>query len=283
LQELGWVDGRNVQILYVSESHQRRFSQIAQEFAQAGVDVMVATGSSATRAAIGATRTIPIVFGSAANPVENKFVASLGRPGGNVTGLALLVQELGPKRLQLLKETLPKATRFARLYEEGFTSKEGEAAIVREDDAAARKLGVSVEHIAISGRGADNEVADRLERAFSDVKRAGVQALYVKADALFVVRRKTIADLALRERLPMMCADARFCDAGALLSYGENFPERYRQAASVVHRILQGARPADIPVDQPMTLELVVNLQTARRLGITVPQSVLEQTDRRIE
>ena len=213
-----------------------------------------------------------LLFGSAANPVEQKFVASLARPGGNVTGLALLVQELGPKRLQLMKEMLPRATRFARLYGANGL-KAIQPAIMTEYDSAARALGITVRHIAVAH-------FDGIQPAFVAAVRHRVDAIQVTADALFVVNRRLIAKLALEHRLPMMGPDGRFADAGALVSYGENFASRYRRAAFLVDKILRGAKPADIPVEQPLHLELVVNLKTAKDLDVPFPKSFLLQANR---
>jgi putative ABC transport system substrate-binding protein len=273
MRELGWVEEANLEILYLSSGgRDELFPGIAANALQASVDLIVTTGSASTRAAIAATRNVPIVFGSAANPVEQKFVASLARPGGNVTGLALLVQELGPKRLQLLKELLPTGSRFARLYQSTSIAPL-QPAIIGVDDAAAKKLGIELRHIAV-------KAIDGLQAAFAEAAREKLDGITVTAAALFVVHREWIAKLALQYRLPVMCADARFCDAGALASYGENFASRYRRAAFLVDKILRGAKPADLPVEQPTAFELVLNLRTAAALGMSIPASVVLQADR---
>ena len=189
-----------------------------------------------------------------------------------MTGLALLVQELGPKRLQLLKEMLPRATRFARLYQASSLAPI-QPAIISEDDAAARALGVTVRHIPVTH-------FEDIEVAFAAVARSRLDAIQVTAASLFVVNRDWVAKLALEHRLPMMGPDGRFAEAGALVSYGENFASRYRRAAFLVDKILRGAKPADIPVEQPMIFELVVNLKTAKDLGVPFPKSFLLQADR---
>lgn len=276
MRELGWIEGTNLEIRYYSSGgRDDLFPGIAQQAVRESVDLIMTTGSGSTRAAIAATDRIPIVFGSAANPVEQKFVASLSRPGGNVTGLALLVRELGPKRMELLKEILPRARRFARLYQ----AKSIDAiqpSIIKADDAAARALGVALEHVAIAG-------VDQIEAAFAAAARGGVDALHVSAAALFVVNRAWIGRLGLAHRLPMMCADSRFAEAGALASYGENFLARYRRAAFLVDKILRGAKPADMPVEQPDIFELVLNLKTAAALGVTIPAQMRLRADRNIE
>jgi putative tryptophan/tyrosine transport system substrate-binding protein len=276
LRELGWVEGKNLEMRYfASGGRDDLFPRLAAQAVREKVDVIVTTGSGSTRAAKAATETIPIVFASGANPVEQKFVASLARPGGNVTGLALMVQELGPKRLQLMKELLPRATRFGRLYQ-NTTPAALQSAIISEDDAAARALGVTLQHIPIATK-------EDIETAISAAARDRIEAINVKADALIVVNRAMVAQLALEHRLPIMCADARFVEAGALMSYGENFVSRYRRAAFMVDKILRGVKPADIPVEQSMVLEFVLNLRTAAALDVNIPGPVLLQATRLIK
>jgi ABC-type uncharacterized transport system substrate-binding protein len=276
MRELGWVEGKNIEIQYrTSGGRDELFPKLAADTVRENVDLIVTTGSPSTRAAKAATDSIPIVFGSAANPVEQNFVASLARPGGNVTGLALLVQELGPKRLQLMREMLPRATRFARLYQASSLAPI-QPAIIKEDDAAARTLGVTVQQIPVT-------YLENLEAAFAEAARSRLDAVQVTAAALFVVNRDRVAKLALDHKLPLMGPDGRFAEAGALVSYGENFAARYRRAAFLVDKILRGAKPSDIPVEQPAIFELVVNLKTAKDLGVAFPKSFLLQADRVIK
>jgi putative ABC transport system substrate-binding protein len=276
LNELGWVEGSNVEILYLSSGgRDELFAGIAANAVRSSVDLIVTTGSASTKAAIAATDRIPIVFGSAANPVEQKFVASLSRPGGNVTGLALLVQELGPKRLQLMKELLPHGYHFARLYQSASIAPL-QPGIISEDDAAAKTLGVRLQHVPVKS-------IDGIEPAFAAAARDKIDGIITTAAALFVVNREWLARLAIQYKLPMMCADARFCEAGALISYGENFSSRYRRAAFLVDKILRGAKPADLPVEQPTVFELVLNLRTANALGMSIPASVVLQADRLVK
>jgi putative tryptophan/tyrosine transport system substrate-binding protein len=273
LREVGWIENQNIEILYLtSRGRDELFPALAAECVRQNVDLIVTTGSASTRAAIAVTETIPIVFGSAANPVEQKFVASLARPGGNVTGLALLVQELAPKRLQLLKQILPRATRFARLYQ-ATNIIVMQPAIANEYDSAARILGVTVQHIPITR-------LEEIDTAFAAAARSGIDAITLLADALLVVNRAWIAKRALEYRLPMMCPDARFVEAGGLVSYGENFASRYRRAALLVDKILRGSKPADIPVEQAEIFELVINLATGKALGVEIPEPILRQADR---
>ena len=276
LEELGWTEGRNIEISYrTSGGRDEAFSAAAAEFVHEKVDIIVTTGSSSTKAAIGATDRIPIVFGSAANPVEQKFVESLARPGGNVTGLALLIQEVGPKRLQLLKEILPRARRFARLYS-STNLVAMQPALMREYDAAARTLGITLNHMAV-------QRPEEIETVMAAAAKRRVDGVIVEPEAIFVPNRARIAALGLKHRLPLMCADGRYAEAGALASYGENFPSRYRRAAALVDKILRGTRPAEIPVEQPTNFELVINLQTAKVFGVRIPHSVLLRADRTIE
>jgi putative ABC transport system substrate-binding protein len=275
MRELGWIEGANVEYrFHASGGRDELFSDIAAEVVRANVDVIVTVNSGSTMAAMQATDRIPIVFGSAANPSEQKFVASLARPGGNVTGLALLVQELGPKRMQLLKEILPRATRFARLYQASSIAAI-QPAIMSVDDAAARALGVALEHVPVAA-------VDGIEAAFSALARRGFEAIHVTAAPLFVVNRAWLAKLALGHRLPLMCPDSRFADAGALASYGEDQVARFRALATLVDKVLRGARPADLPVEQPTIFELVLNLRTAKAMGLSVPPPVLLQASRLI-
>ena len=281
MRELGWTENEsgkkgNLEIVYVtSRGNNELFPKLAADIVTRNVDVIVTTGSPATRAAKEATDTIPIVFGSAANPVEQKFIASLARPGGNVTGLALLVQELGPKRLQLLKELMPGGQRFARMYESTSITPI-QSAIIKEDEAAARTLGLNLQQIPIT------KFAD-IEPAFSAMVRSRVDALHVTAAPLFVVNRDYVSRLAIEHKMPLMGPDGRFAEAGALVSYGENFAARYRRAAFLVDKILRGTKPADIPVEQPTVFELVLNMNTARKLGMTIPEPFVLQTDRVIK
>ena len=273
LQELGWIEGKNIEMrLAASRGRLELFPQLAREMVQDKVDIIVTGGSAATRAAQAATDTIPIVFASAADPVSQKLVASLARPGRNVTGLALVVQDLAPKRLQLLTDMLPRAKRFTRLFHaDSITAVQG--AIRNEEDSAARRLGVTLKHVAVRDLAA-------VEAALGAAARSGADAILLTGAGLFVANRESIAKLALHHRLPTMCSDGRFADAGALASYGENFPLRYRRVAVFVDKILRGAKPLNIPVEQSAVFELVVNLGTAQSLGVTVPEPILLQADR---
>lgn len=272
LQEAGWTEGKNIELLIRSSAgRDEMFAQFAAELVRERVDVIVTTGSPSTRAAKAATDRIPIVFGSAANPVEQNFVESLARPGGNVTGLAILVQELGPKRMGLLKEILPRAKRFGRLFSRTSIVRL-QPKIMEEYDAGARSLGITLQHVSVAG-------PDEIEPALGAVAASGVDGIVVEADPALVVNRDKVAALALMHRMPMIGPDARFAEAGALASYGENFPSRYRAAGFLVDKILRGAKPADLPVEISSTFELGINLKSAKALGISVPPSILVQAN----
>ena len=276
LQKLGWMEGKNIEIrIKAGVGRDELYPQLAAEFVRESVDVIVTTGTASTRAAKAATDRIPIVFGSAANPVEQKFVESLARPGGNVTGVARLVAELGPKRLQLLKEMLPRTSHVARLYS-GLNIVELQPAIMRDYESASRTLGVALQHIPVVD-------VDGIEAAFAAAAGSGVNGIIVEAEAVFNVNRPQVAALALKHRLPLMCADGRFADAGALAAYSDDIVSQYARAGFFVDKILRGAKPADIPVELPTVFELVVNLKTAEALGVTIPASVLARADRVIK
>jgi ABC-type uncharacterized transport system substrate-binding protein len=272
LRERGWIEGKNLD-LRVRSSHgnDALFPQIMSDLLREQVNVIVTAGSPATRAAKAATDSVAIVFTSAADPIGQKFVASFGRPGANVTGLALQSQEVGAKRVQLLKEMLPHARRFVRLYQA--STMPNQTASIAVHDAAARSMGVAIEHVAVADM-------DGLDQALAAAVRDRTDAVMLTAGGLFVGNRKAVAELALHHRLPAMCPDARFAEAGALVSYGENMSARYRRAAVLVDKILRGAKPADIPVEQTAIFELVVNLETARQLGKSIAEPFLLQADR---
>lgn len=271
LQERGWFEGRNVEILIRSSSgDDSAFPRLAAALVRENVDVIVTGGAASTRAAKAATDRIPIVFGSTANPVELKLVDSLARPGGNVTGLAFLSLELGAKRLQLLKEIVEHATRVARFY--SASNKYMAPANAQQTESAARALGVSLQHFAI------RDLQD-LRDAFAVAVRGRMDGVIVEADAIFIVNRRALAELALKYRLPLIVPDKRYIDEGALASYGENFPQMYRRAAYVVDKILRGTKPSEIPVEQPALFELAVNLKTAAAIGVTIPESVRTTAD----
>ena len=272
LHDLGYVEGQTfvLEIRYAAGSEER-LRDLAAELVQLQVDVLVAPGAAASRAAQHATRTIPIVMAGTFDPVGGGFVASLAQPGGNITGLSYLGDELHGKRLELLKETVPQSTRIAVLGYPGWPSY---ASVLNHLTRAARTLGLHL-HVVEVRR------ADELDTAFAAITRAGADAVIVMEDAVLLnsQRGRVVADLAATHRLPMMYAWREWVVAGCLMSYGPNSVDTFRRVAIYVDKILKGARPADLPVEQPMKFELVLNLKTAQALGITMPPSLLLLAD----
>jgi putative tryptophan/tyrosine transport system substrate-binding protein len=272
LRELGWIEGRTVVIEYRwAEGRGERFAEIAAEFARLKVDVIVTAGG-AVLAAKQATSLIPIVFAVAADPVGGGLVASLVQPGGNVTGLSTQTAETAGKRLELLREIVPGLRQLAIMANAGYPAAVLEMAEVQ---AAARTLGLEVTTLEIRR-------AENIAPAFEALK-GRVEALYVCADSLVTTNRVRINTLALAARLPVMHGVREYVEAGGLMSYGPNFPELFRRAADYVDKILRGAKPADIPVEQPTKFDLVINLTTAKALGLTIPETFLVRADEVLE
>jgi putative tryptophan/tyrosine transport system substrate-binding protein len=273
LRELGWIEGRTIAIeVRWAEGRNERFAEIAAEFVRLKVDVIVTAGTAAVVAAKQATSVIPIVFAAVGDPVGTGLVASLARPGGNVTGLSLQAADIAGKRLELLREVVPGLRRLAILANVGSPLAVLE---IREVQATARTLGFEV---------ATSEIrrADDIAPAFDALKGRG-DALYVMADPLVTTNRIRISALALGARLPTMHGQRENVEVGGLMSYGANYPGLYRRAADYVDKILRGTKPADVPVEQPTKFDLVVNLVTAKALGLTIPQSLLLRADQVIE
>ena len=274
LREKSWVDGQNVVIEYrYADNELGRLPALAADLIRLGVDVIVAPGTPAPLAARAATTTIPIVMAAAGDPVASGLVASLTKPGGNVTGLSVMAPELGGKRLQLLKEVIPRLSRVAVLWN---AANPYPGLVVKETEAAARTLGVQVQSVEVRG------LTD-FDGAFSTVSRGAASALLVVEDPLTLGQRGPIVEFAARARLPAIYGLREFADAGGLMAYGAHLPELYRRAAGYVDKILRGAKPADLPVEQPTKFEFVINLKTAKALGLTIPQSVLLRADEVIE
>ena len=273
LRELGWIEGRTIAIEYRwAEGRTERAAEIAAEFVRRKVDVIVTSGTAVVVAAKQATSVIPIVFAATGDPVGTGLVASLARPGGNVTGLSLQHTDLVGKRLELLREVVPGLRRLAIL------ANVGNPAVVlemREVEAAARTLGLEVITAEIQ-RGED------IVPAF-EALNGRADALYVVADPLVFNHRIRINTLALAARLPTMHALREGVEVGGLMSYGPNYPDLFRRAADYVDKILRGAKPADIPVEQPTKFDLVINLTTAKALGLDVPPTLLARADEVIE
>jgi putative ABC transport system substrate-binding protein len=277
LRDLGYVEGRSVVIEYRdAEGRLERFPALAAELVALKVDVIVASGTLAALAAKQATRTLPIVFSPAGDPVGSGLVTSLARPGGNVTGLSAFAPELVGKRLEQLTQAVPGVRRVAFLWQPGGLGERTEKDILKAAQVAAVTLGVRLQLVEARGP------AD-FDRAFSDMTRARAGALTVLTSNMFVTERRRLVDLAAKNRLPAVYNVREFVDAGGLMAYGPNLADLYRRAATYVDKILNGAKPGDLPVEQPTKFELVINLKTAKALGLTIPQSLLGRADQVIQ
>jgi ABC-type uncharacterized transport system substrate-binding protein len=274
LRDLGWVNGKNISIEYrYAEGKNDRLVDLAADLVRLEVDVIVASIPPDAVAAQNATTAIPIVVASAGDPVSIGLVESLARPGGNITGLSEMVVELAGKRLELLKEVVPKLSRVAVLW-----NAQGPvfASSWKEIRLAARQLGVRLQSLEVRS-------LNDFDKAFEDATRARAGALFVLPAPVTVTNLKRIAGLAAKSRLPSIFHRSEFADAGGLVTYGADRADLFRRAATFVDKILKGAKPADLPVDRATKFELVVNLKTAKAIGITIPQSVLFRADRAIE
>jgi putative ABC transport system substrate-binding protein len=277
LRDLGYVEGRNVVIEdRDAKGKLERLPALAAELVALKVDVIVAGSTPHALAAKQATGTLPIVFAAADDAVGSGLVASLARPGGNVTGLSFLAPELVGKRLELLKQAVPGVTQVAVLWQPGGLGERTEQDQLKEADVAARALGVRVQFVEA------RSPAD-IDRAFSDMTRARAGALTVLTGAMFFIERRRLADLAAKNRLPAVYPWRDGVDAGGLISYGPDLADLYRRAATYVDKMLKGAKPADLPVEQPTKFELVINLKTAKALGLTIPPSLLGRADEVIQ
>ena len=274
LRALGYVVGQNITIEYRwADGKNERLPGFAAELVNLKLDIIVTHGVVATRAVKQASTTIPIVIAAADDPLASGLVASLARPGGNITGLSILTPDLTGKRLELLKALLPGLTRVAVLWNAGNPISEPE---LRKAEAAAPSLALQLQSFGVRD---PHEFAS----AFSSMKRERADALFLLSDAMFFGRRKEIADLAASNRLPLVAHLREFADAGGLMTYGPNVLELHRRAATYVDKILKGAKPADLPIEQPTKFELVINLKTAKALGLTIPPSLLQRADQVIE
>jgi ABC-type uncharacterized transport system substrate-binding protein len=273
LRELGYVEGRSIALDCRGDPRRERLPALAAELVRLGPAVLVTDGSAATRAAMRASQTIPIVMGTVGDPVGSKFVASLARPGGNVTGLTLVTRELNTKRLELIREMVPGNPRLAVLANPDNPITKDQ---VRELEAVAGPLGLTVQVV-------ETRDAAGLEPAFATMGRQRAGALLVLPDAALFRERTQIVALAARSRLPGVYEAREFVEAGGLIAYGPRIDDNFRRAAVYVDKILKGAKPADLPVEQPTKFELVINLKTAKALGLTIPQSVLLRADEIIQ
>ena len=275
LRELGYVEGQNVVFQPRWGNGQvSRLQGLATELVAAKVDILVTAGNPAALAAKQVTSTIPIVTANGPDPVELGLVASLGRPGGNLTGMTSISSELSAKRLGLLKELIPHVSRVAALWDR---TARGSALAVRDTEVAARSLGIALQSVAVRPDPRDYDAA------FVAMKRAGAGAVIVIQSSAFFASYQQIADLTLTHRLPSAGGSKEYAVAGGLFSYGADYPDLFRRAAVFVDKILKGAKPADLPVEQPTTFELIINLKTAKALGLTIPQSLLSRADQVIQ
>jgi len=272
LRELGWIEGKNIRIEYRYAEGPADLPALAAELVRLKVDVIV-TSATGTLPAKEATRTIPIVMASNADPVVMGMVGSLARPGGNVTGLSQISSELAGKRLELLKEMVPNLFRVAVMWNPGGR---GSTVNWQEMQPPARSLGLELHPL-------ETRNPSDFDRAFADASRAHVGGLAIMPSPLFAGNLRRLADLAIKSRLPAIFNLREFVEAGGLVAYGPNRTDEFRRAATYVDKILKGARPGDLPVEQPTKFELVINLKTAKALGVTVPQSLLSRADELIQ
>jgi putative ABC transport system substrate-binding protein len=270
LRELGYVEGKTVVLeVRYGEARPERLPELARELVSLKMDVIVAGADGGIAALKRETQTIPIVMGNSSDPVGTGFVTSLARPGGNVTGLSTMSPELSGKRLELLREAVPGLSRVAFLWNPDVR---GNVLDYKETEGAARSLRLALQSVEVSR-------AEDLDRAFSAVTNERAQALVLPANPIGFVNRGRIASFAQRNRLPTMSAQREYVDAGGLMSYGHSLTDMFRRAAIYVDKILKGAKPAELPVEQPTKFEMVINLKTAKALGLTIPQSLIRRAD----
>jgi ABC-type uncharacterized transport system substrate-binding protein len=270
-RDLGYIEGKNILIEYRDTGvTQDRIPSLVAELVQLKVDVLVVSTGSTIRAAKEATKTIPIVMVTTEDPVETGLVNSLAHPGGNITGVTLLTRDLTGKRLELLKEVVPTISLVGYLLPDSPDTR----IRFKEHEAAARALKIPLQPLAVQRQNPD------FEGAFREAVKGRVSALITSRNALLIVNRKQIADLAIKNRLPSMSERSDMVEAGGLVSYATNEVDIYRRAAFYVDKILKGTKPADLPVEQPMKFEFVINLKTANQIGLTIPPNVLARADR---
>ena len=268
------MEGKNIVIEWRSaEGKLDRVPALAAELVRLKVDVIVTAGPQSTRAAKEATTTIPIVMALDNDPVGNGFVASLARPGGNITGLSTLSPEISGKQLELLKEIVPRLSRVAVL---GNSTHPGNAQALKETELAAGALAVQLQYL-------DVRDPKDIETAFRAASKGRADAVLVLENAVLTSHRKQLVDLAVKSRLPAIYPQTEYMEAGGLMYYGANTPDLFRRAATYVDKILKGAKPADLPVEQPRKFEFVINLKAAKQIGLTIPPNVLARADRVIK
>jgi putative ABC transport system substrate-binding protein len=274
LRELGYIEGKNIIIEWrSSEGKVERRGEISAELVRLKVDVIVSGGPTITRTVKEATSTIPIVMGQDTDPVGSGFIASLARPGGNITGLSALSPEMSGKQLEILKEVMPRLSRMAII---GNSTNPGDAQSLRETVLAAGSFEVYLRYL-------DVLEPNDIETAFRAAAKGRADALLVLGNPILNAHRKQIVDLAIKHRLPATYARPEFIDAGGLMYYGTNYNDLFRRAATYVDKILKGAKPAELPVEQPKQFEFIINLKAAKQIGLTIPPSVLRRADKVIK
>ncbi len=274
LRELGYIEGKNIFIEYRwAEGKVDRLPDLAADLVRLQVQVIVAGGSTSTGAAKKVTSTIPIVMAQVNDPVGSGFVAGLAHPGGNITGLSTLAPELSGKQLELLKEIVPRLSRVAVF---GSSTAPGNPQAVKETELAATAIGVNLQYFDVLS-------SKDFESLFLTASRNHAHAALVLSSPVFNSQRKRIAEIAIKHRLPAIFFNAEFVEDGGLMAYAASYNDLYRRAASYVDKILKGAKPADLPVEQPTKFELVINLKTAKQIGLTIPPNVLARADRVIK
>jgi putative ABC transport system substrate-binding protein len=272
LGELGYVEGKTILIEY-RWGEPRQYPEFARELIRANVDIIFAPNPQGIQAARQATSTIPIVFAVGGDPVRTGVAASLARPGGNATGLTALGSDLGGKRLELLKEIVPALSRVAVLWNPAVPDKQVELA---QMEAPARKMGLQLQSAEARG-------PEEFERAFTSILNGRAQAMITLGEPLMYGHRALLLEFVAKNRMPAIFNWRDFVEAGALIGYGPSISDLYRRAATYVHKILKGAKPGELPIEEPKTFELVINLRTAKALGLTIPSSVLVRADHIIE
>jgi putative ABC transport system substrate-binding protein len=274
LREFGYVDGKNIVIeSRYAEGKLDRLPAFAAELVRLKVNIIVTGGSTSTRAAKEVTTTIPIVMAQDTDPGRSGFVVSLARPGGNITGLAALAPEMSGKRLELLKEIVPSLSRVAVL---GTSTRPGNAQNLKETELAAGAFGVKLQYLDVLS-------SKDIDTAFREARKGRADAVLMLQGAVFTFQRKQVVDLAVKNRLPATSPSPEFVEDGGLMSYGVSLTDLYRRAATYVDKILKGAKPAELPVEQPTKFDFLINLKAAKQIGLTIPPNVLARADRVIK
>jgi putative ABC transport system substrate-binding protein len=270
LARMGYVEGRNLEIEWrFAEGSNDRLAAHARELVAMKIDAMFAVSTPAATAAKQATSHIPVVIARVADPVQSGLVSSMARPGGNITGLASTFSDIAPKQLEFLKEAIPASTRVAGMWNK---RNDGSVLVARQLETASSKMGLQFHPLEV-------ERSDEIHAAFQSAKTAGAAAVILVEDLFITTHKSNILNLGMKHSLPVLSASRDFAEAGAIITYGPNIPEIYRRAAQYVDRILKGAKPGDLPVEQPSRYELIVNLRAAQVLGLTLPPSLLLRAD----